>query len=361
METVQENSGLGARCPAGGSGSELREGVGGAGTCVAQISGVLLRVATVVFALALAGAAPTASAPELRAEVAEVASRLATAQAQRMELERSLKDVAQRIRAMKAKNVRGVFRGDDLDVLLRRSQELSSQVTVAIKAEILAGEALRASRGRLAIELDGELATLRRTWDAARNGTERQALVRQLRSLRTERDALRPAVPSPSVPAASEKASDDPDDLIERADALYDSEDKLRREEAQLATRIEELRGERELERRMGDLLGEDALFNEHDRRLPSALPSVNSPGPLASDKPGKTAAGPTMRAETPSGPAPASPGPVRTKIRPLADLRNGDDESLEQLAARRDQLRKLADDLHHRADEAVRTARSLR
>ena len=64
------------------------------------------------------------------------------------------------------------------------------------------------------------------------------------------------------------ESSDDPEDLLEQADALRDSEDKVRQRLQALRTRITEVREERELDRRMSDFLGEESMFDEQDRRL---------------------------------------------------------------------------------------------
>ena len=90
-----------------------------------------------------------------------------------------------------------------------------------------------------------------------------------MRALRAERDAVRAALPAAQVPALlPAPSSDDPEELLEQADALRDAGDKVKQRLAALESRIAEAREERDLDRRMGDFLGEGAMFDEQDRRL---------------------------------------------------------------------------------------------
>jgi hypothetical protein len=245
----------------------------------------MFRAVAIASVLVLAAPALGSNLPSLRAELSQVDGRLKAAQAQRAELQGELDPVTGRIEAMKAAG-RGkgrLFADPELDRLLKRSQELSSALTELLRAERGQRDALGTVLERLATGLDAEIASMRARWDASAR-VERQALVPQIKSLRAERDALRQALPSVLVPRLSDLANDDPEEMRERADALYDSEDKLRGEEKALAARIEELKGERDLERRMSEFLSEGALFDEHDRRI-SASPRSASSGSADSSK----------------------------------------------------------------------------
>jgi hypothetical protein len=156
----------------------------------------------------------------------------------------------------------------ELEGLLRRSQEISSHLTSLVRSRGDAEEAVRVAQGRLSMELDREILALRSQWDAAGERGARRALLPRIKALRLERDSLRRATPSLVLPSVPDAPTDDPDELLERADALLDSVDKLRREEKAIALRIEELKGERELERRMNEFLSEESLFDDHDRKL---------------------------------------------------------------------------------------------
>ncbi|MBI5544910.1 MAG: hypothetical protein HY901_13550 [Deltaproteobacteria bacterium] len=379
---------------------------------------MLRTLAIIAVALSLEGFAHAAGLPQLRGDVATADSRVASARSQRMDLQRSLDEVARQIEALKAQQGNALFRDSQLDGLLKTSQDLSSRMTDALRAENDAAEALRGGQAKLVNELDGELARLRARWDAATTREERAGLVQQLKGLRAELDSLRRAMPSTLVPKVSDSDSDDPEELLERADALLDGEDKLRREEKALEKRIAELKSERDLERRMNEFLGEEALFDEHDRRLSitrpgrslaadaSAAPgtaSVDSqktagdapatgatPSPSweMSDEPsavdGRTAP-PTGYSSNEAAPGGSKVGSSRggasfgqqdgaevvaaprvgvTRTPP--ERRFGlapysDDESLEELVARREELRKVADDMHRKANEAASKARDLR
>jgi hypothetical protein len=78
------------------------------------------------------------------------------------------------------------------------------------------------------------------------------------------------------------RGSDDPEDLLEQANALRDSEDKVRQQMKALQLRIAEIHRERELDRRMSDFLGEERLFDEQDRRLRSASAASRTGSPTA-------------------------------------------------------------------------------
>lgn len=373
--------------------------------------------ALVIVALLLAGSAHAATLPELRAGVASAGTKVTGIRGQRSELQKSLDDVARQIEALKGKPGSVLFGNPELDRLLKRSQDLSARVAEALKAESEAAELLRSGQGRLADELDQELARLRTRWESASRREDRQELTQKLRALRAERDALRGSAPDRTLPATvADRPSTDPEELLERADALLDSEDKLRREEQALARRIEELRTERELERRMDEFLSEDALFDEHDRRLSTVLTVRGAQAetgqlPAGTSDSGKTPGAavpnpvgapvvegdPTSAYDSVNGrygeAVPASPsgktsgtpsasgtgslgrqdgaeelGPAATRVgvsrAPPERRQDGaaysDDEDLEELVARRAQVRKLAEELHRKAQETVRQARQL-
>lgn len=374
-------------------------------------------LALAVFLAAAAAPALAESVSDLRAEVSRVQSRQKALQARRAVLQSELDEVAGRIERRKAAERKPgrLFADRELEGLLRRSQALSDELTALLGAERKEAEALAAGQGRLIAELDAQITALRDRWAAA-GRAERVALVPQIKSLRAERDALRgalpagPAAPAPGVGAAS---SDDPEDLRQEADALYDSEDKLRREEKALAARIEELKAERDLERRMGEFLREGALFDEGDRRIsthprasavglssaeaasPAPTTISNAPGtrdaPTSASVPAGGAPAPGSSELGPAGsrggavlePSPQAGGAVGRQdppvsIAPAGELPRGglqaepdrragsvapysEDESPEELTARRVKLRAMADDARKRADEAARRARDLR
>jgi len=365
----------------------------------------------------LASAAQAAGLPQLRTEVTSAGGKVTTARNQRLQLQASLDQLAQQIEARKAAKPGKLFGDAQLDDLLKQSQAISSQMTDALKAENEAEELLRGGQARMVDELDAELARLRSRWDAAKTREERQGLVGQLKSLRAERDSLRRSMPATPVPQLSDRPSDDPEELLERADALLDGEDKLRREEQALTRRIQELKAERELERRMNEYLSEDSLFDEHDRRLsvtrsagvagadydsrssPTAsapkttsdtTPSV-SPPPSANEAshdvstPGGTpqagfadgedhwstgpGEGPTSGGTSTPGrqdgasavAAPRvdvtqTPPERRTSIAPYSE-----DEGLDELLGRRAQIQKIADEMHRKATEAAEKAKALK
>ena len=229
-----------------------------------------------VAVLLLGSSAQAASLPVLRTDLSGAQGKAQGLSDEHRTLTSSLDTVARRIEALKSERAArgGVFSDAELDALLKESQELSGRLSELSRREAQAADGLREVQARLVTQLDQELASLRSQWDSSANRSERAALVPRMKALRAERDVLRRAMPAALVPRVTELATDDADDLLERADALLDSEDKLRREEKVLTARIAELSSERDLERRMSEFLSEESLFDEHDRRLSVSRPA---------------------------------------------------------------------------------------
>jgi hypothetical protein len=211
-----------------------------------------------------------------------------------------------------------------------------------------------------------------------------------MRELRAERDAVRAALPASQVPALGRSdASDDPEDLLEQADALRDSEDKVKQRLKTLKARITEVREERDLERRMNDFLGEEAMFDEQDRRLRlrvntnqavevDATPAPRSGAPFlggpesghapipvtADPSPPAAPGGPGNPVDTNQEPSPASASASdrRPQVAPIRaqQLAAGDFDDLASLEAQARQLESLARELDSRAKALERQVREL-
>jgi len=368
------------------------------------------RSTILLFVLLLASTASAANLPVLRDQVSTARVRLESVKGERGELERSLGEVAERIEALKLQRAAGgtsaLLGSPELDELLKRSQELSTRLSETLRLEREAEQAVSTEKSRLLAGLEGELARLHDDWDAAKTSAARQALIPRIRALRAERDGMRGEGPAASAPKLSNRPTDDPDELLERADAFLDGVDKLRKQEQQLAERIAVLERERELERRMNDFLSEGALFDDSDRRIsvsrPPRAPQASADSPASLDDPnGKrgeengTPVAPSAGGEdtnqygnppgvdsTPGGtglpPATDSPEPGRhggldpvppaqsegvslappESARPVSAY--SEDETLDQLRAKQERLRALADELKRKADETARKAREL-
>ncbi|OJT16335.1 TetR family transcriptional regulator [Archangium sp. Cb G35] len=205
----------------------------------------------------------------LRAEARTARTQVRDLRDRQQVLRAELNTLAGRIEQLKAEQKGRLVAGPDLETALRQSQELSGQLTGL--AQSLAGAETEAERRNLALHsaLSEELARVRTAWDATPDREARSKLISRMRDLRAERDALRSALPASQVPALDRRdSSDDPEDLLEQADVLRDSEDKVRQRLQALRGRITELREERELERRMSDFLGEESMFDEQDRQM---------------------------------------------------------------------------------------------
>ena len=189
---------------------------------------------------------------------------------QQQALREELNGLAARIEALKAERKGQLTAGAELETALRRSQELSGSLT-GLAQSVAAAEG-ESERAHLALHtaLSEELARLRAAWDGTTDRAQRTKLLEAMRTVRAERDAVRAALPASRVPALDRAApsGDDPEDLLEQADTLRDTEDKVRERLKALRGRITEVREERDLDRRMNDFLGEESMFDEQDRRL---------------------------------------------------------------------------------------------
>jgi hypothetical protein len=126
----------------------------------------------------------------------------------------------------------------------------------------------QASAAALLTLLNDELTRLRTELERSQDRNARKTLISQLRSLRDEREQIRAQLPANAVPALNEVGSDDPEELMEQADALRDSEDKVRSQLKQLQARLVEAKEARELDRSIDNFSRDDAMFDDQDRRL---------------------------------------------------------------------------------------------
>jgi len=329
------------------------------------------RLLPLVLALLWAPAASAADRLELsRAQAAQARTALAEVKARQARLQGELDALGQRIQGLKAHASGALLRGGELDASLKRSQELSTTLTgLATQVERANADAERANAS-LATALSDELSRLRAEWD--RGGQEERArLLSRMRALRAERESLRSALPNAQVPAvAPGQGNEDPEELLEQADALRDAEDKVKKRLAALEARITETREERELDRRMGEFSREGALFDEQDRRLRRERGSDGdlsaasaSPEADTSSFPGGGNTGPKELHPSGSstfaaggGTAPNRPPQVGPGTRaPAEDI--GDLPSME---AQREALKKLAAELEQKATQAESKARAL-
>jgi FtsZ-binding cell division protein ZapB len=189
---------------------------------------------------------------------------------QQQSLRGELNGLAERIEALKAERQGRLTAGTELEAALQRSQELSGSLT-GLAQSVAAAEG-ESERAHLALysALSDELTRLRASWDGTADRAQREQLLESMRAVRAERDAVRAALPASRVPALDRAApgGDDPEDLLQQADTLRDTEDKVRERLKALRGRITEVREERDLDRRMSDFLGEESMFDEQDRRM---------------------------------------------------------------------------------------------
>lgn len=231
---------------------------------------MMLRALPVLLCLLVgAPAGATTGLEQARAKAQAARSDVRTLRNRQQGLRDELNGLAARIEALKAQRQGKLTPGGELEGALRRSQELSGELTGL--AQSVSGAEGEVERAHLALHgaLSQELTRLRAAWDATTDRGERARLLEQMRSVRGEREAVRAALPASQVPALEGAArGDDPEDLLAQADALRDTQDKVRQRLQALKARITEVREERDLDRRMNDFLGEESMFDDQDRRL---------------------------------------------------------------------------------------------
>ena len=235
--------------------------------------------------IAAVGAAPAHAASGLesaRTEAGSARERVDQVRAQQMALRSELNQVAARIEALKERSKGALLKGGELESSLRRSQQLSRLLTDAAQRLSQAEAELERNNLALLSALSAELEALRNRWEGITDRQARTELLRRMREIRAEREQVRAGLPAERVPSLEVRGSDDPEDLLEQANALRDSEDKVRQQMKALQLRIAEIHREHELDRRMSDFLGEERLFDEQDRRLRSASAASRTGSPTA-------------------------------------------------------------------------------
>ncbi len=353
----------------------------------------MFRPAALLLALLLFAGSPVRAEAGLegaRAGSQAARQKLSEIRGRQMSMRMELNHVAGQIEALKAQDKRGA----ELDAALRKSQALSGSLAEA--AQELSRAEAEAERDHLALlgALTEELERVRIRAERSQSRDERAELIARLRALRAERDQVRALLPAAKLPPLTASGSDDPADLMEQADLLRDSEDKLREKVKALETRVAELRQERELDRRMSDFLGDQAMFDDHDRRLRRTtqreltrgthppLETVSVGEPAASPPEGSAGSGgsfndpPSRDMEQPpaggnsGGSKGLTPQGNVTQIARGADsrpqvgavdarmLQGATARDIEALEAELKKLRRLAEDLNQRAQQLEKRAK---
>lgn len=235
----------------------------------------------------------------LRTGASAARAQVSATRSTQLQSQAELNKLAGRIEELKAQAKGKLLPGSELDSALKKSQELSASLTESAAALSSQQNALEAANLALLSELSNELNRLRADFDRQTDRNVRTQLISKLRSLRSEREQVRAALPAAKLPALEAvKPSDDPEDLLEQADLLKDNEDKVRKQLQALEKRISEAKQERDLDNRVRQFLGDEALFDESDRRLRVTRETTvaNTPADPASTPNGESAFQPPAR-----------------------------------------------------------------
>jgi len=228
-----------------------------------------LRAALLAFTLLATAAGAATGVEAMRANAAGLRSQVGKLRGEQLSKRNELSTVSGRIEALKAASKGSLLSGGELDLALKRSQELSGTLT-ELAQKLSAREAELESANLTLLEgLSAELTRLRGEFDRQTDRAARKALIEQLRRVRAERESVRAALPATRLPSLDTlRPTDDPEELLEQADLLRDNEEKLRRELKGLDARIAQRREELELDRRVQRFMGEESMFDDQDRRL---------------------------------------------------------------------------------------------
>lgn len=189
---------------------------------------------------------------------------------------------AAEIRQIKSANKdAGLLPNFELQRKLRRSQELAETLTL-LNRELQALQQARLDRlQQLALayeKLIQQTAGQAKSTSGQRQADQLALLDQARRELAGIQQQLTPAPRAPrEIDGAQLLASDDPEELAERADEVRDEQDRLRKELAQLDSRLRQQAREARLDREMRDFILEQEIFDEGSRVLlvprgPSAL-----------------------------------------------------------------------------------------
>lgn len=335
---------------------------------------------------------------------------------EQMQKRQELNQVSARIEALKSQSKGKLLPGGELDVALKRSQELSGALSNLAQSASQQEQVLESANLSLLKALSDELSALRAEFDRQTDRGARSQTLARMKAVRAEREQVRAQIPASKVPALSAlepSVSDDPEELLEQADRIRDDEDKVRKELKALEARIAEAKAERELDAHVRQFLGDESLFDDQDRRLrvrkETFQPGTNSPqAAFEADTASKTAGQPNARgtegatAGSPQGAgsnfnsnpssdsfnAPGAPGSgaggpppgsgpnstgssPSTRVTSGSDARplvgsgyargGGDDDDLEELEVQRRKLSGLAEQLKSKAKELDQKASTLK
>jgi len=312
---------------------------------------------TALVALILPGSAlAKMGLDELRSSSREARQRVEDLRSRQSALKAQLDELAPRIESLKRQ--RGLVPGSELTNQLRRSQELSSQLTEVARSLASAEADAERRDSELMESLSAELQRLQAAWDETPSRERREQLAARLQSLRSEREKLRAPLPLRAVPQLQPtRVAQDPEELRRQVDALRDAEDKAKRQLSTVDARIGELREEQALDRRMREFVGEQALFDDRDRRFRLSQHPNEGGGPTSLQNPG-----PSGGVSVPGG-AQVSAAPRSVEKPPQIDephpMALGTGDSLPSLEAQRERLRALAQQLHERAEQLEERARA--
>lgn len=209
----------------------------------------------------------------LRLEIERLDDTTSTVAKQRDQLAGRLNSLATKIKKRKADLPEdSLLPNFGLQGMLQESQQMSESLTLLNK-ELEALRNIRTQRLQRLGLLYGQLVDQTAQRVRSTSGSQQKELVKVLARVRHQRDLVRReldpgSAPRPPMEIQNLLATEDPEELSERADAIHDEQDRLRRRLASLDKNISEIRADRRLERDMRDFVEDHTLFSEESRIL---------------------------------------------------------------------------------------------
>ncbi|MBW1873443.1 MAG: hypothetical protein JRJ19_15345, partial [Deltaproteobacteria bacterium] len=226
----------------------------------------------------------------LRLEIERLADAGREVIAQKEKMGAALESLARKIDQRKAdRSQESILPDFALQNMLRQSQELSETLTLMNRELNALGDARRDRFEKLDL-LYGQLVEKIAKEMRAAKDKQKTALVKNLTKLRNDRESIHKELFTPARQADPMEtddllASDDPEELKERMDAVRDEQDRLRKRLAQLDKQITDTDSEMRLDREMRDFVEDHALFGEESRTMTvTKTTSYTPPGDRTQD-----------------------------------------------------------------------------
>jgi uncharacterized protein YoxC len=230
----------------------------------------LVVLVIMLFSFSLYAQSPTVSS--IKDQLGHLDGQVKSLIANKNEIANKLNVLAEKIKDAKSDSSSKILPQLALQNMLQESQTLSDAL-LEINRKIKSKKETRRSLLTQLVQAYDIAIKLTARKITKTKGNQQKELIAHLNQLRTERHLVRKqfAPDHRSQPPLDHEdllKSEDPEELIERADAVKDEQDKLRRRLQAIDKRVAELAAESRLKRQLGNFLDDQTLFGEESRTL---------------------------------------------------------------------------------------------